>query len=114
MRKENKTSCDPRDFLIDLLFSVVRNRDQVVAYERKERSTDNSLQFGKIMKISKAASVTPSEKKLHGIPYFMKQGYFEEDTIEIQSKNNCPIINIPTCTVTYCSIVTTFDRVRMT
>ena len=62
MRSKNKTSCDSRDFLADLSSSPVRNRDQVVAYESIKRSAENSLEFDRIMKISKAASVAPSEK----------------------------------------------------
>ena len=62
MRSKNKTSCDSRDFLADLSSSPVRKRDQVVAYESIKRSAENSLEFDRIMKISKAASVAPSEK----------------------------------------------------
>lgn len=72
IRRENKTSCDPQDFLIDS--SPVCNRDLVVAYESQKCSADNSLQFDKIMAISKAVSVAPFKMKIHGTPYFKRQG----------------------------------------
>ena len=50
--------------------------DQYVACESRKRASDNSLQFDRVMEVSKVAQ--PHKKKLHGTALFRKKGYFEE------------------------------------
>ena len=62
-----------------------------------ERGPDNSLQFDGITKASRPSTLP---KLLNGTSNF-KKGPFEEVSIDIGSKNNCPKSNIPLLTFFY-------------
>ena len=82
-----------------LLFGLTpRDRDETVTYESRKRGADNSLQFDRIMKSSKASSPF-QPKKLHGTAYFKQRGCFEQVSVDTGTRNNCPKANIPTLTV---------------
>ena len=52
------------------------------------------------MKLSKPSSHTVP-KLLNGTAYFKQKGYFEQVSIDIGTKNNCPKSNLPTLTMFY-------------
>ena len=75
------------------------NRDEIVAYESRKREPDNSFQFDRIMKSSRPSNTVP--KLLNGTPYFRK-GPYDEPSIDIGTRNNCPKANVPTLTTFHC------------
>ena len=72
-----------------------------MTYESKKRGADNSLQFDRIMKYSKPSPLTTAHKLLNGTPYFKKE-HFDEVSIIIGTRNNCPKAHVPALTVFYC------------
>ena len=68
--------------------------------EDRKRGADNSFQFDRIMKSSKPLSPTVP-KLLNGTAYLKQKGYFEQDSIDIGSRNNCPKSSIPILTIFY-------------
>ena len=48
------------------------NRDEIITYESRKRSADNSLQVDKIMKASRASDYS-SEALLNGVSYLKKK-----------------------------------------
>ena len=89
---------------MELLFAITSpaNRDETVTYESRKTGADNSLQFNRIMKSSKPSlAASPSNKLLNSTAYF-KKGYFDEVSISIETRNNCPKSSILTVTIFYC------------
>ena len=52
------------------------NRDEIITYESRKRSADNSLQMNRIMKASRASDYL-SEALLNGVSYLKKKGFFD-------------------------------------
>ena len=77
-----------------------RDRDEAITYESQKGAVDNSFQFDKIIKSSKPYSPTVP-KLLNSTAYFNQMGYFQQVSIDIGTRNNCPIFNLPTLTVFY-------------